>query len=266
MDEMIQEFTEFSKKTAIEAGKILKEGFETDFKIDEKTGRNNIVTEYDHKSEDYIISRIKENYPDHKVLAEESGYSNKDENEALWIIDPLDGTVNYAHGIPIYSVSIALQYKGEIVSGAVYQPELDEIFYAGKGLGAFQNDKKINVSKQSDFYRSLLVTGFPYNINENPGKTLETFVDIISKGIPIRRLGSAALDLVYVAKGRFEGFWEVALNAWDVAAGILIVKEAGGKVTNYNNEDHNIFEKTIVATNGIIHDELVKLIKENYED
>lgn len=261
---MIQELMIFSKNTAINAGKILKDGFETDFKIDEKVGINNLVTEFDFKSEKYIIDEIKSKYPDHQVLAEESGYSaERDSDKPLWIIDPLDGTVNYAHGVPIFSVSIAVEIAGEIVAGAIYNPMLDEIFYAGKNFGAFHNDSKINVSSENDFSRSLLVTGFPYNVNENPYNTLETFSKIIQQGSPVRRLGSAALDLAYVAKGRFEGFWEVKLQPWDVAAGILILREAGGSVINYEGNEFSLEDKTIIATNGLIQTQLFEIIRES---
>lgn len=262
---MIHELMDFSKNTAINAGKILKEGFETDFKINEKVGKNNLVTEFDFKSEKYIIDEIYNHFPDHQVLAEESGYSaERNDEKPLWIIDPLDGTVNYAHGVPIFSVSIAVEIAGEIVAGAIYNPMLDEIFYAGKGIGAYHNGQIIRVSDENDFSRSLLVTGFPYNVNENPYNTLETFTKIIQQGSPVRRLGSAALDLAYVAKGRFEGFWEVKLQPWDVAAGILILREAGGSVINYDGNEFNLFDKTIIATNGLIEFQLLKIIRESY--
>lgn len=262
---MIQNTLNFICEVTKEAGKILKEGYETDFNISEKEGRNNLVTDLDHKSEKHIINRIKKEYPHHRILAEESGYSNIHENENdLWIIDPLDGTVNFAHGIPIFSVSIALQSKGEIIAGAVYNPIIDELFYAAKGHGAFCNGNKIAVSQQSDFSGSLLVTGFPYNVNENPENTLNTFQDIIKHGIPIRRLGSAALDLAYVAKGRFEGFWEVQLKPWDVAAGILIVREAGGSVINYQSGKYNLGDTSIIATNGLIENSLLEVIKKSH--
>lgn len=267
MIKMIQELMDFAKETAKSAGNILKQGFETEFEISEKVGKNNLVTEYDFKSEQYIISKINSKYPDHQVLAEESGYSaERNTDKPLWIIDPLDGTVNFAHGIPIYSVSIAVEINKEIVAGAIYQPMLEESFYAGKNLGAFYNSKPIKVSKQSDIHKSLLVTGFPYNINDNPYNTLQTFNEIIQNGSPVRRLGSAAIDLAYVAKGRFEGFWEVKLQPWDVAAGILILREAGGTVINYEGNDFSLEDKTIIATNGLIEQDLLKFIRKSYVD
>lgn len=260
---MIQDLLETAKSAAKTAGEILKEGYGTAFRIDNKQGRNNLVTEYDYAAEKAIITQIKERYPNHKFLAEESGETGGTEiDEVIWVIDPLDGTVNFAHAIPIFAVSIAAWKKGELLCGVIYQPLLDELFYASKGEGAFLNGKRISVSESDDMHTSLLVTGFPYNVDKNPYDCVGTFVKIVLNGIPIRRLGSAALDLAYVACGRFDGFWESDLHPWDVAAGVLIVQEAGGKVTKFDGEKFSIYDKTILATNGIVHEQIREVINQ----
>ncbi len=258
---MEQKLLDTAKSAAKIAGDILKEGYGTAFRIDNKQGRNNLVTEYDYASEKAIISYIKSVFPNHKFLAEESGSSGQSNgDEITWIIDPLDGTVNFAHAIPIFCVSIAAVQHGELLCGVIYQPLLDELFYASKGTGAFLNDKRINISDSDDMHTSLLVTGFPYNVDKNPYDCVGTFVKIVLNGIPIRRLGSAALDLAYVASGRFDGFWEADLHPWDVAAGVIIVEEAGGKVTQYDGNKFNVFDSTILATNGLIHGQIMEVI------
>ncbi|HRP02481.1 MAG TPA: inositol monophosphatase family protein [Candidatus Kapabacteria bacterium] len=250
---------ESAKSAALIAGDILLEGFGTNFKISNKEGRNNLVTEYDLKSERAIIEFLLHKYPTHSFLAEESGNTQNDEI-VKWIIDPLDGTTNFANNLPIFSVSIAAEYKGEIVAGVVYNPVLKELFYASKGGGAFLNDNRIYCSNSNDLNTSFLVTGFPYNVEKNPYSCVDTFVKVVLQGIPVRRLGSAAIDLAYVACGRFDGFWELNLNAWDTAAGYLLVEESGGIVTQYNNDKFSIYNNTIIATNGKIHSQVVELI------
>lgn len=256
---MIDKLSELAIKTAKEAGAILKKGFGTSFRISSKSGKNDLVTEYDNLSEDYIINAIKKEFPDHSFLAEESGrIGEMKKGKILWVIDPLDGTVNFAHSLPIFSVSIAAVLDGEILVGVIYHPIMDELFAAKKGGGATRNGEKISVSVNPDFEKSLLVTGFPYNIKKNPNSCIDHFVSIIKRGIPVRRLGSAALDLAYTAAGIFDGFWEIDLKPWDVAAGALLVQEAGGMVTQYNKEKYSIFSKSILATNGKIHNEISK--------
>lgn len=259
------ELLEVAIKAAFESGKLLKSGLEQNFEIKHKDGVNNLVTEYDHKSEEIIFNIISDKFPDHSFLAEESGVINKStahHNTVKWIIDPLDGTVNFANKLPIFSVSIAAELSGEILCGVVYQPVTGELFSAAKGNGAFLNNKEISVSNKSNFETSFLVTGFPYNISDNPEENLKDFIKIIGMGIPVRRLGSAALDLAYVACGRFDAFWEKNLNPWDVAAGALIVKEAGGLVTNYDNQILNIYDKSIIASNHLIHNNLLDIIRQ----
>lgn len=251
---MEKELLQIVKIAVINAGKILKEGFGTNFNIRSKEGKHNLVTEYDLKSESFIIEFLKKEVPNSVFLAEESGKSMDYENNAIkWIIDPLDGTVNYAHNIPIFCVSIAAEINNQIYLGAIYHPLLDELFYAIKGHGAYLNEIPITVSSVDKFENAFLVTGFPYRPGKSNYRSAELFVDVVQRGIPIRRLGSAALDLAYVACGRFDGFWELELNPWDVAAGYLLVQEAGGLVTDYGLNPYSIYSKSILATNGLIH-------------
>jgi myo-inositol-1(or 4)-monophosphatase len=260
---MTNELTEIAVKSALKAGEALRNGFGTSYKISSKEGRNNLVTEYDHISEKIIINMIKERFPEHSFLAEESGSTGTNVlGKINWIIDPLDGTVNFAHDIPIFSISIAAELNGELLIGVVYNPMLDELFIAEKGSGASLNGRKIVVSLTDDHLSSILVTGFPYNVSANPSHCIEHFVSIVQKGIPVRRLGSAALDLAYVAAGRFDGFWEINLHPWDVAAGVLLVREAGGNVTQYNKEPYTVRDISILATNGLIHDQIAQILSD----
>ncbi len=268
----MEKILECAIETALGAGKILKEGFGTNFLISNKEGINNLVTEYDTRSEEYIIGNLRKAFPSHSFLAEESGRTGQPAQGCIrWVIDPLDGTVNFAHALPVFSVSIAAELDGELLCGVVYHPILDQMFYAQKNGGAFMNDNPIRVSANSDIRTAFLVTGFPYNVSQNPCNCIDHFVQIIKDGIPVRRLGSAALDLAYVAAGIFDGFWEINLNPWDVAAGALLVKEAGGKVTQYNGSDYSIYNQSILATNGKLHNEITGTLmkcrcKVNYGD
>ncbi len=241
------------------AGPIMKESFNGSFKISNKEGINNLVTEVDHASEKAIIGIIKDHYPGHFILSEETGEIVMD-SEYKWIVDPIDGTVNYANGIPICCVSIAVEHKGKMLLGAVFNPFLNELFIAEKGRGATLNDKPIHVSHKQDMASSCLVTGFPYRLLDEPNGPLDIFNKLIRRGIPVRRLGSAAIDLCWVAAGRFDGFYEHKLEAWDSAAGFLIVEEAGGKVTDFNGNAYSPYQPRILATNGKIHDQLLASI------
>jgi myo-inositol-1(or 4)-monophosphatase len=246
-------------KAAEAAANILKENFDKTYTISNKEGMNNLVTEIDHKSEEAIINIIKADYPDHFILSEEVGEIVQD-SEYKWIIDPIDGTVNYANGIPICCVSIGIEQAGKMIMGAVYNPFINEFFFAQRGFGATLNDKKISVTQRTEVIKSCLVTGFPYTyINEENGP-LQVFEKFIRKGIPVRRLGSAAIDLCWVAAGRFDGFYEHQLSAWDSAAGFIIVEEAGGKVTNLKGDPYNPYQPGLIATNGLIHDEIVRIV------
>lgn len=249
-------------EAAKEAGKFLKKNLGKVRQIDLKSGQErNLVTEIDKKSEELIVNIIKKHYPNHDILAEESGSKHGSKSDYKWIIDPLDGTTNFTHGLPIFCVSIGLERKGEIILGAIYDPNFDELFTAEKGRGAFLNGRRLRVSTTKELKSSLLVTGFPYNINENPDHCIEHFVNFLLNAQAIRRMGSAALDLAYVAAGRYDGFWEVNLNPWDMAAGVLLVKEAGGEITNFTGTDIDIYGKQIVASNKSIHKEMLEILK-----
>jgi myo-inositol-1(or 4)-monophosphatase len=252
---MIDDIIEISKR----AGSLIKEGFGTTFKIEYKTNENNLVTEIDKASEELIINFIKEKHPSHSILAEEGGDVEK-KSEYLWVVDPLDGTTNFAHGLPIFSVSIGVQKKGETIAGVVYDVMRDIFFSAEKGSGAFANSKKIIVSKVNKLEHSLLVTGFPYNVAENPEGAFERFIILTKKARGIRRLGSAAIDFCYLASGVFDGFWEVYLHPWDICAGKLIVEEAGGLVTDFDGNSIDIFSRKILSTNNQIHKQIIDVM------
>jgi myo-inositol-1(or 4)-monophosphatase len=246
-------------QAAQQAGTIMRESFNTSFTISNKEGLNNLVTEVDHASEKAIIEIITKNFPDHYILSEESGEIVTD-STYKWIIDPIDGTINYANGIPLCCVSIGLEFEGKIILGAVYNPFLEELFVAEKGKGATLNDKRLQVSSKTDVDRSCLVTGFPYTYLDEPNGPLVVFDKLIRKGIPLRRLGSAAIDLCWVAAGRFDGFYEHKLNAWDSAAGFLMVEEAGGTITDFKGDYYSPYQPHIVATNSKIHSDLLDYI------
>ncbi len=249
-------FTNTLHKAITASGKVLQQFFQQELVITNKEGINNLVTEADHASEKVIIDIIKKDYPDHFILSEEAGEIVMD-SAYKWIIDPIDGTVNFANGIPICCISIALEYNGEIILGAVYNPFLQELFFAEKGKGATLNGKKINVSNKTKVEKSILVTGFPYTYLDMPNSPLQIFERFIRKGIPVRRLGSAAIDLCWVAAGRFDGFYEHKLQAWDSAAGFLMVEEAGGKVTDFTGKIYSPYQPYLLATNGKIHEEML---------
>jgi myo-inositol-1(or 4)-monophosphatase len=256
------ELTFVAIQAALNAGALLRRGFETEFEIKSKEGMQNLVTEYDEISEQSIITSIFQRFPTHAILAEESGDIHKGKSPVTWIIDPLDGTVNFARNIPIFSVSIAVAIETQIVSGVVYQPITRELFIAEKEKGAYLNGKKISVSKINHFENAMMATGFPYDVDKNPRSCIDRFTRILSKGIPIRRLGSAAIDLSYVAAGRFDVFWEVGLNPWDMAAGKLLVEEAGGKVSHWDGSPHKIFcYDTLLASNGVLHQKMIEYLK-----
>lgn len=246
---------------ALIAGSIIREGFGSRIEIEYKTNISNLVTNIDLKAEEAIINYILNNFPTHSILSEESGKSLKDE-EFLWVVDPLDGTTNFAHGLPIFSVSIGLMNRGEIIAGVIYDVMRNVLYTAELNKGAFANGRKLSVNDNDDIRKSLLVTGFPYNVDENPDNVIEKFSKVIKSSRAVRRLGSAAIDMCYVAEGVFDGFWEVSLNPWDMCAGVLLIEEAGGRVTDEYGSRIDIFEKQIVATNGKIHNSLLNLLSE----
>lgn len=222
-------------------------------------GAINLVTEADLKSEAIIKKAIRKHYPNHTILAEESGLEER--GDIRWVIDPLDGTTNFAHGLPWFCTSLALEVEGEIVLGIVYNPVLKECFSAIKEKGAFLNQKPIRVSQTKELGKALLATGFPYDIQQNPEPVMTRFRNMIMHARGVRRAGSAALDLCYVACGRFDGFWEERLHPWDTAAGMLIVQEAGGRVSDFSNNFYSIYGKEILATNGFLHRDMLKILQ-----
>jgi len=255
---MINDLIQISK----EAGEIIREGFNKNVKIAYKSNEKDLVTEVDKLSEKHITDFIKAKYPSHGILAEESG-NIKEGEEYLWVIDPLDGTVNFAHGLPVFSISIGLRKNKQTIAGIVYDIMQNIIYSAEKGKGAFADSKKIHVTENKNLGHALLVTGFPYSIASNPDNALGKFTSLTMAARGIRRLGSAAIDLCYVAKGVFDGFWEVFLNPWDMCAGKLIVEEAGGFVTDFEGKEMDIYSKKILATNGKIHQSMIEILKKN---
>jgi len=251
----------FAIETARAAGQVLLEKYGRITTITKK-GDYNLVTEADLASEALIIDRIKSHYPRHMILAEESGDTVVVDGDSRWkwIIDPLDGTTNFAHSYPCFCVTIALEHDGELVIGVTYDPTRNELFTAEKGQGASLNFKPIHVSSTSKLSEALVVTGFPYNFKEQSdfARHLHSFL-LAARGV--RRDGSAAIDMAYVACGRFDGFWEEGLNPWDVAAGVLMINEAGGRVTGYDASPLSIYKPPICASNGLIHDEMLAVLR-----
>lgn len=255
----MRDYTQPAIEIAKEAGWLQVEKLQTPRTIEYK-GKFNIVTEVDKTCEKLITEYLKDKFPTHDILSEE-GTDLKKNSDWLWIIDPLDGTVNYAHGYPLFAVSIALLNKGEPVVGVVYEPNREELFVAEKGGGSLLNEKPIRVSKTKDVYSSLIATGFAYNVADCDQNNLEQFSRFIKKCHALRRDGVASTDLCYVACGRFDGFWELYLKPWDIAAAALIVQEAGGCVSMLNGKALDIFGDEIVASNGIIHEEMLGILK-----
>jgi myo-inositol-1(or 4)-monophosphatase len=230
-------------------------------------GDIDLVTEADLASENLIIERIRSYFPQHGILAEESGEAElvggAKRSEWKWIIDPLDGTTNYAHSYPCFCVSIALEHARVLEIGVVYDPVRDEMFAAERGNGATLNDRKITVSSVEELKDAMLCTGFPYNVRERPDFTRD-FANFTMAAQAVRRDGSAALDLAYVACGRFDGFWEDGLSPWDIAAGQILIEEARGKVTNFDNEPLSIYTKKVLASNGLVHDAMRRVLHRGF--
>lgn len=258
-------FLEVALEVARDAGKIQKNALGKVIKIGYKGNKANVVTEIDHKCEKYIVQQIKKAFPDHAFFAEE-GTDEKSNSPYKWIIDPLDGTVNYSHGLPMFAVSIGLEYKGKIVTGVGYGAMLDEMYYAEKGKGAYLNGKRIHVSKTKDLKTAIVCTGFSYDVQTNPNNNLNNFAQFVLNAQAVRRVGSAVLDLCYLACGRFDGFWELYLHAWDVAASSLIITEAGGKITTFNGSKYSVYSHQTLASNGKIHRLMVAQLAKSNKD
>ena len=246
---------------ARQAGEILRAGFGNHHQIEFK-GTANLVTEMDRKSEEFLISTIRQRFPTHTIIAEESGLS-RGSDESCWFIDPLDGTTNYAHNLPIFSVSIAYKSQGEIRLGVVYDPSRDECFYAERGNGAWLNDTRLHISPCTELEKALLVTGFPYEILKQPNNNIENFRRFSLRAQAVRRLGSAALDLCYVAAARFDGYWELALKPWDVAAGAFLTQEAGGLVTDMDGGNGWLTPpNSLIGANPSLHAQILAVLQE----
>lgn len=251
----------FAIQTARDAGSLLAERFGRELRVMNKSELD-LVTESDLASERLIIDRIKTYHPRHAILAEESGASspvNAEKSEWRWIIDPLDGTTNYAHGYPCFCVSIGLEHQGRIELGVIYDPLRDEMFTAERGEGASLNGRRVTVSRTDKLTGALLCTGFPYDVRER-SEFARHFANFIMNAQAVRRDGAAALDLAYVACGRFDGFWEEGLKPWDVAAGSLMVEEAGGRVSNYAGGPLSIYAPPILASNGLVHEQMMSVL------
>jgi myo-inositol-1(or 4)-monophosphatase len=252
-------------KVALEAANrgaaILKKFWGTKLDIREKGTPFNLVTEADKASEEEIIKILTKNFPNHSILAEESGLHKAYEADFLWAIDPLDGTTNYAHSFPFVAVSVGLLFQRQPIVGVVYNPIMDELFYAAKGRGSFYNQTKMAVSQTSTLEKSLLASGFSYQRQNTADNNYAEFCHLTDLTQGVRRAGAASLDLAYVAMGRFDGYWENGLKAWDIAAGALLVEEAGGKVTSYDQTPLDFMQPKILATNGLLHAALANEIK-----
>jgi myo-inositol-1(or 4)-monophosphatase len=253
-----EEFLAVAEAAAREAGAYQKSAQRTGINYELK-GEINLVTEVDKNSEKMIIARIAQKFPDHDIMAEEGSAVRKD-SPYKWIIDPLDGTTNFAHGYPLFCVSIALEFKGEVIAGVVYDPMRDELFSASQGGGAFLNGIPITVSAVNTLNAGMLATGFAYNFRETDNNNLNHFRAMMMTAQAVRRDGVAAIDLCYVACGRYDGFWELNLFPWDVAAGCLILTEAGGKVTRFDGSAFSIYDKDICTSNSSLHAQMVKVL------
>jgi myo-inositol-1(or 4)-monophosphatase len=253
----------FAIQVARDAGGVLVDRLGRALQVSNK-GAIDLVTEADLASEKLIIERIRSHYPRHGILAEESGASEDPKNperaEWKWIIDPLDGTTNYAHGYPCFCVSIGVEREGKLELGVVYDPLRNEVFAAERGRGATLNERPIRVSAVEDLGRAMVCTGFPYNVRERPDFARD-FSNFTMRAQAVRRDGSAALDLAYIACGRFDGFWEDGLSPWDLAAGVLLIEEAGGKVTDFHGTALDIYTQRVLASNGLIHEAMRQVLK-----
>jgi len=247
-------------EAALAAGDLLMKRFRTEITVAHK-GVIDLVTEVDLATEALIVSALQREFPACAILAEE-GHGETARGPVTWIIDPLDGTTNYAHGLPFFAVSIGLEVDGELEFGVVHIPAMEEVFIAHRGHGARLNSLPIHVSGTSSLGASLLTTGFPYDIRTSRDTNLEYFAEFSRRSFAVRRAGSAAMDFCYVAAGYYDGFWELKLNPWDCAAGYLMVREAGGRVTNFCGRTGSIYERESLATNGLIHDAMLNILSQ----
>jgi myo-inositol-1(or 4)-monophosphatase len=248
---------------ARQAGAILREGYGKAHHVQQK-GVIDLVTEFDRRSEDLILSFLQREFPEHAILAEESG-ANQTISEYQWVVDPLDGTTNFAHGIPFFSVTLALLRKNTPILGVAYDPLRDEMFSAEAGGGATLNDNPIHVSSEADLDKAVMSTGFPYDLRTNPRNNFAQFVQFQSHTQAVRHLGSASLDCAWTAMGRLDGYWEFGVKPWDVGAGGLIVREAGGCVTSVDGEEDFLSGDTILVSNNLLHEQMLRVLREGNE-
>ncbi|SRR5579885_3543011 len=256
----LRRMREAAVAAAREAGAILQDHARRGFRIEHKNAVN-LVTDADRRAEAAIVAALGKAFPDHEILAEEEGLREARAAAFRWVIDPLDGTTNFAHGLPLYCVSIGLEHEGRPVLGVVLDPTRDELFVGEAGGGATVNGAPLRVSATATLDAALLVTGFAYDIRETADNNLDHFSRFALRAQGVRRLGAAALDLCYVAAGRFDGFWELKLHPWDMAAGVVILREAGGRVTDFAGRPHSIYGTQLVASNGLIHDAMLTVLR-----
>jgi len=252
-------FKSVATGAALKAGDYIKRNVGKNLSVRYK-GEINVVTHVDRAAERIIVNAIKKSFPGHAILAEENDYARV-RSDYTWIIDPLDGTTNFLHGFPFFCVSVALFKKGKPLVGVVYDPERGELFTSARGGGAYLNRKKISVSKVRGLKKAMLVTGFAYNIKISRNNNIENFARFLKASQAVRRAGSAALDLCYVACGRFDGFWELYLNPWDTAAGALILEEAGGKITKFDGSPFTVYDKELLASNSKLHSKMISILR-----
>jgi myo-inositol-1(or 4)-monophosphatase len=248
---------------ARQAGAVLLEGYGKTHHVQQK-GVIDLVTEFDRRSEDLILSFLQREFPEHAILAEESG-ANQTISEYQWVVDPLDGTTNFAHGIPFFSVTLALLRKNTPILGVAYDPLRDEMFSAEAGKGATLNDNAIHVSSETDLGKAVISTGFPYDLRTNPRNNFSQFIQFQSRTQAVRHLGSAALDCAWTAMGRLDGYWEFGVKPWDVGAGGLIVRESGGCVTSVDGEEDFLSGDTILVSNNLLHEQMLRVLREGSE-
>jgi myo-inositol-1(or 4)-monophosphatase len=259
---LLKHIQQTARQTALEAGALLRQNFTKPHQVMLK-GRHDPVTESDFASQQLIIEHLSLAFPEHCFLAEETGAPESSDNssDGCWIIDPLDGTVNFAHNFPMFAVSIAFQWQGTVVYGVVYDPMREELFEAVRGGGAWLNEQPIQVSLIQELDRALLATGFPYNVADHLDATMLRFKRLLTQAQGVRRPGSAAIDLCYVAAGRCDGFWEENLKPWDTAAATLVVLEAGGRLSTFDGEPFEINAQNVVASNSRLHDQILAALK-----
>ncbi len=253
------DYIHVAERLAREAGALLREGYGTTLQVEYKSAID-LVTEYDRRSEALILNGLRAAFPGHATLGEESGRALGDEYE--WLVDPLDGTTNFAHGYPLFAVSLALTQRGRLITGVVYDPLRDELFAAEAGAGATLNGRRLSVSTVTDLGRALINTGFAYDVRTNPRNNLPEFTAFLMRAQAVRRGGSAALDCAYIGAGRAEGYWEFGSKPWDLGAGVLVTREAGGRATTEHGDDDLLGQPSVVVSNGHLHQAMLAVIRE----